>query len=235
MAKKAPQVLRLKITLEHVDPAPWREIEIRSDKTLPHLHDAIQAAFLWNDLHLWDFEIGARKYQMKSEEFWIEPMFVPTVMEVTTKRLDYFLNSKVPLVVYTYDFGDDWTHRIELISKRPIEPNGPCHVLSAVSGRPRQRISEARRCTRSSRKRVKTQATQNTIGRRKQGMLTGAMMKSTPMLSASSSRNCKDRKRGGHHVGFWMARWIILGIPLVTCAVNTGTHKFRVHVGLISR
>lgn len=33
MAKKDPQVLRLKITLEHVEPAPWREIEIRSDKT----------------------------------------------------------------------------------------------------------------------------------------------------------------------------------------------------------
>lgn len=85
MAKKALQVLRLKITLEHVDPAPWREIEIRSDKTLPHLHDAIQAAFLWYDMHLWDFEIGDRKYQMKSEDFWIEPMFMLPVMEVTTK------------------------------------------------------------------------------------------------------------------------------------------------------
>jgi hypothetical protein len=125
MAKKEPQILRLKITLEHVDPATWREIEIRSDKTLPHLHDAIQAAFLWNDLNLWDFEIGDRKYQMKSEEFWIEPMFGPAVMEVTTKRLDFFLTNKVPLVVYTYDLGDDWTHRIELISKRPVEPNEP--------------------------------------------------------------------------------------------------------------
>ena len=74
MVKKEPQVLRLRITLEYVDPAPWREIEIRSDKTLPHLHDAIQAAFLWYDMHLWDFEIGDRTYQMKSEAFWIEPM-----------------------------------------------------------------------------------------------------------------------------------------------------------------
>lgn len=123
MAKKDPQVLRLKITLEDIVPAPWREIEIRSDKTLPHLHDAIQAAFLWNDSHLWDFEIGDRKYQMKDEDFWIEPMFGPRVMEVTTKKLDFFLNTKVPPVVYTYDFGDDWTHRVELISKRPIVPN----------------------------------------------------------------------------------------------------------------
>lgn len=123
MTKKEPHVLRLKIALEHVDPAPWREIEIRSDKTLPHLHDAIQAAFLWNDMHLWDFEIGGRKYQMKSEDFWIEPVFGPPVMELTTKKLDFFLNSKVPPVIYTYDFGDDWVHRVELVSKRPVAPN----------------------------------------------------------------------------------------------------------------
>ncbi len=48
MAKKEPHVLRLKTTLEHVDPAPWREIEIRSDKTLPHLHDAIGLIFRHN-------------------------------------------------------------------------------------------------------------------------------------------------------------------------------------------
>lgn len=125
MAKKDPQVLRLKITLEHVDPAPWREIEIRSDKTLPHLHDAIQAAFLWYDMHLWDFGIGDRKYQMKSEDFWVEPMWGPPVMAVTTKKLDFFLNTKVPPVIYTYDFGDDWMHRVELISTRPVEPNEP--------------------------------------------------------------------------------------------------------------
>lgn len=123
MAKKELQVLRLKITLAHVDPAPWRDIEIRSDKTLPHLHDAIQAAFLWYDSHLWDFEIGGRKYQTKSEEFWIEPMFGPRVMDVATKKLDVFLNAKVPPVIYTYDFGDDWEHRVELVSKRAIKPN----------------------------------------------------------------------------------------------------------------
>lgn len=125
MAKKDPQVLRLKITLEHVEPAPWREIEIRSDKTLPHLHDAIQAAFLWYDMHLWDFGIGDRKYQMKSEDFWVEPMWGPPVMEVTTKKVDFFLKTKVPPVIYTYDFGDDWMHRVELISKRRVVPNEP--------------------------------------------------------------------------------------------------------------
>jgi hypothetical protein len=66
-------VLRLKISLEHIDPTPWREIEIRADRTLAHLHDAIQAAFLWYDLHLWQFEIGGRRYEAPSEGFFVEP------------------------------------------------------------------------------------------------------------------------------------------------------------------
>lgn len=125
MTKKSPQILRLKVAIEHVEPEPWREIEIRSDKTLPHLHDTIQAAFLWNDMHLWDFQIGDRKYEMKRGEYWIAPVLGPPVMEVTTKKLDFFLNARVPRVIYTYDFGDDWEHRVELISKRSIEPNEP--------------------------------------------------------------------------------------------------------------
>ncbi|WP_039019815.1 plasmid pRiA4b ORF-3 family protein [Halocynthiibacter namhaensis] len=125
MTKKKTQVLRLKITLEHIDPAPWREIEIRSDKFLPHLHDAIQAAFLWYDMHLWDFQISDRKYQMKSEDFWIEPMFGPPVMEVTTKKLDFFQSAKVPPVSYVYDFGDYWQHRVDLVSTREVVPNEP--------------------------------------------------------------------------------------------------------------
>ena len=34
-------------------------------QNLPYLHDAIQAAFLWNDMHLWGFEISNRKHQEK--------------------------------------------------------------------------------------------------------------------------------------------------------------------------
>lgn len=46
MPGKDISVLRLKISLEHMGPTLWREIEIRADRTLAHLHDAIQAAFL---------------------------------------------------------------------------------------------------------------------------------------------------------------------------------------------
>lgn len=125
MPKKDVSVLRLKISLEHIEPAPWREIEIRSDRTLAHLHDAIQAAFLWYDMHLWGFGIGDRLYQVKSKDRWMEPMFGPPVMEARTKKLDFFLNARVPPVTYTYDFGDDWLHRVELVSGRLVEPNEP--------------------------------------------------------------------------------------------------------------
>lgn len=118
-------VLRLKISLDHIDPTPWREFEIRADRTLAHLHDAIQAAFLWYDLHLWQFEIGTRRYELKGQNQGLEPMFGPPVMDAATKKLGFFLKPVVPPVVYTYDFGDDWRHRVVPVAIRQMAPDEP--------------------------------------------------------------------------------------------------------------
>lgn len=123
MPGKDISVLRLKISLEDIDPIPSREIEIRADRTLAHLHDAIQAAFLWYDLHLWQFEIGERCYELKGQDQGIEPMFGPPVRNAATKTLGFFLKSVVPTVIYTYDFGDDRCHRIVAVSTRQMVPD----------------------------------------------------------------------------------------------------------------
>ena len=47
---------------------------------------------------------------MKSENLWIEPMFGPPMMDVTTKMLDVFLNTKFP---------------VELASKHSVDLNEP--------------------------------------------------------------------------------------------------------------
>ncbi len=118
-------VLRLKISLEDITPIPWREIEIRADRTLAHLHDAIQAAFLWYDLHLWQFEIGGQCYELKGQDQGIVPMFGAPVGNAASKKLGFFLKPVVPPVIYTYDFGDDWRHRIVPVSTRQMSPNEP--------------------------------------------------------------------------------------------------------------
>src|SRR6056297_3185055 len=50
------------------------------------------------------------------------------------------------------------------------------------------------------------------------------MMKSTPMLSVSGSRNCRDKGHGGHHVGLWRARCVTMGMPIMARAMNTAVN-----------
>lgn len=57
---------RLRITLLDLDPAPWRKIEVPLSMTFKGLHDTIQAAFLWFDSHLWEFDFAGRTYGLPS-------------------------------------------------------------------------------------------------------------------------------------------------------------------------
>lgn len=125
MNDKEIQILRLKITLLYSDPAPWREIEIRSDQTLEHLHDAIQAAFLWEDSHLWQFEIGKERFQITDPDWDMEDVFGTKTLDAAKKTLAFFKGGKVGPVIYTYDFGDNWEHSVTLVSKRAMEEDDP--------------------------------------------------------------------------------------------------------------
>ena len=55
-------VMRLRIALPGAKPAPWRRIEVLASTSLAGLHDAIQAAMGWEDLHLHCFRILGRRY-----------------------------------------------------------------------------------------------------------------------------------------------------------------------------
>lgn len=49
MTKSVPteQIARLRISLESIEPAIWRQVEVPLNATLKALHDVIQVAFGW--------------------------------------------------------------------------------------------------------------------------------------------------------------------------------------------
>ena len=49
---------RVRVTLEEVEPAVWRLIEVPSDLTLDRLHDVLQVAMGWTNSHLHQFASG---------------------------------------------------------------------------------------------------------------------------------------------------------------------------------
>ncbi|AXE62822.1 hypothetical protein BBF93_00325 [Hyphomonas sp. CACIAM 19H1] len=101
---------RLRITLHDIDPAPWREIEVPLSMSLKNLHDAIQAAFLWKDYHLWEFEIGDKRYGMPFDD---DPEM--KVHKASIAKLTRLKSMKGESFLYTYDFGDNWEHRIDVL------------------------------------------------------------------------------------------------------------------------
>ena len=55
-------IARIRIELQEIEPTVWRRIDVPLSSTLLALHDFIQFAFRWTDSHLFEFEIGERRY-----------------------------------------------------------------------------------------------------------------------------------------------------------------------------
>ncbi len=116
-----PDAARLRVTLLDIEPAPWREIEVPLSMTLKGLHDAIQAAFLWYDMHLWEFEIAGRRYGLPMDmDFGDEP-----VLKASAARLTMLRERDIDEFLYVYDMGDDWTHHVQVLELFAAEP-GAC-------------------------------------------------------------------------------------------------------------
>lgn len=105
--KARPVICQLKITLLGIRPPVCRRIQIPGTMQLSRLHDVIQAVFGWTDTHLHHFEKHGRYWGLPDEEF--EERADERKMavgKVLVHRGDW--------MTYTYDFGDNWRHRILL-------------------------------------------------------------------------------------------------------------------------
>jgi hypothetical protein len=116
-AKRTAQDVVLRITLEDIEPPIWREIALIDSTTLPELHRVIQLAFQWYDYHLHQFTIGDERYTIPDEE--LEDFGVParSALGVTLSQLGLTEGAQF---TYEYDFGDSWTHRIEVRTISPV-------------------------------------------------------------------------------------------------------------------
>ena len=131
-APKQPQIYSFKITLENVGVPVWRKVQVNSASSFQELHKIIQILFNWQEEHLHEFRIqksnGIRQKNVviESDEEASSPfdsLFFDdeqTYLSETEERLhDHFLVEK-DQARYTYDFGDDWQHKIVL--EKILEP-----------------------------------------------------------------------------------------------------------------
>ena len=128
-------IIELKVTLEDIEPAVKRTLQVPADIRLDRLHLTIQAAMGWQNTHLYQFCIG-EPYQLDAER-WVSPDFVdsPDDLPADKTTLDQAA-AKVGEagLTYLYDFGDDWAHHLELGETREAESGQLYPRLTDIAG-----------------------------------------------------------------------------------------------------
>jgi hypothetical protein len=102
--------LQLKISLINTKPPIWRRVIVPESMTLAELHWVIQIAMGWENAHLHEFEVGGERYS-KLDEF-DEDIDTGARDSTAVTLRGLKLNRKGRVFGYTYDFGDNWRHRI---------------------------------------------------------------------------------------------------------------------------
>lgn len=138
-------IYQLKVTLKNTKPPIWRRLLVEKDITFSQLHEILQIAFDWDDYHLHMFEatsIPEQKSESSAQttdqfDLW-STIYVRREIAVIGNPEDhdgglYFDENKERLsewvlqekdkITYTYDFGDNWQHVIELEKILPYEEN----------------------------------------------------------------------------------------------------------------
>lgn len=112
---KHDKIFQFKIILENIKPPIWRRIQVPESYTFWDLHVAIQDAMGWCDGHLHQFETVTNK---PSDKIYIgipsdeDPYEIKKDWE--EKISDWYDLEKNNKMNYTYDFGDNWDHKIVL-------------------------------------------------------------------------------------------------------------------------
>ncbi|MEE4239927.1 MAG: UPF0149 family protein [Desulfopila sp.] len=111
---------QLEITLSSTEPLVWRRIVIPSSFSLAELHQVIQRSMGWQQYHMHQFTTGKKVYGPQTADDYLgQP-----VLDESRFYLNELEKELLQGMVYTYDFGDNWTHVI-LLEKVITEDSGP--------------------------------------------------------------------------------------------------------------
>ncbi len=105
------QIARIRIALEDMKPAIWRRVELPVTNSLKTLHLAIQACMLFENYHLFRFDLGDAAYGVRFDD---DDAFMVRTRDAANMRIGKLVERGVTSFIYTYDFGDNWRHRVEI-------------------------------------------------------------------------------------------------------------------------
>jgi len=126
----AAGIAQLKITLDEVEPAVMRRVEVPLGIRLDRLHLVFQAAMGWTNSHL--YEIRARDVGWGIPD----PDFGDGPLDARKARLaDVLEDIGTKSLKYIYDFGDGWEHSVRVERVTDATPGIAYPRLTAATGR----------------------------------------------------------------------------------------------------
>ena len=108
-------VYQFKVELSGIKPLIWRLIEVPSDYSFWDLHVAIQDSMGWLDYHLHSFSLHSPFNKKKIEIGIPEGEFDTTILPGWNIPINQFFKEPGNEMVYDYDFGDGWSHKVILM------------------------------------------------------------------------------------------------------------------------
>lgn len=114
-AQKVKAIYQIKVTLKEIRPPIWRRLLVSNAMPLADLHRALQCAMGWLDLHLHQFTVDRQSYGIPETDWPDDTLHERrfTVGDLLTAERDSLL--------YEYDFGDGWQHKVVLEKILPFD------------------------------------------------------------------------------------------------------------------
>jgi len=112
------RVARIRIELEDIDPAVWRRVEVPLTTSLRGLHEIIQAVMPFENHHLFQFDIGDKRYGTPDPEW----DYGLATIDAKNIKLGVLIERGIDQFSYTYDFGDNWQHSITIETVAAADP-----------------------------------------------------------------------------------------------------------------
>jgi hypothetical protein len=125
-------VARLKVTLDHVEPAVIRRLAVPADLRLDRLHLVLQAALGWTNTHLWEFRARDIGWGIPDPE-WDRGSGPLDARKASLLKIVEDTGAK--MLTYLYDFGDGWEHTIRIERIEPANPALSYPLLIEAVGR----------------------------------------------------------------------------------------------------
>lgn len=126
-------LVRLKVTLDHVEPTVMRRVVVPLRIKLHRLHEVLQAAMGWTNSHLYEFRIRDVGFGLADQDWGDGPLdarkisLLAAIEDIGAKSFKYL-----------YDFGDGWTHSIKIERTFPVWAlRSPCSSKQPAAALPR--------------------------------------------------------------------------------------------------